>query len=104
MTTHRIRPARESDLVAVQGIERAAGAPFAEIGMTVVAEDDPPSIDSLLQFVQNGRAWVSTDGFDRPVAYLLADVIDSNAHLDQVSVHSDSMNRGFGRALSARLR
>ncbi|WP_347238943.1 GNAT family N-acetyltransferase [Dietzia sp. CW19] len=99
MTTHSIRPARESDLLLVQDIERSAGAPFAEIGMTVVAEDDPPSVNSLLQFVQNGRAWVSTDGADRPVAYLLADVIDANAHLDQVSVHSDFMHRGIGTAL-----
>lgn len=99
MTTHSIRPATESDLLLVQDIERSAGAPFAEIGMNVVAEDDPPSIDSLLQFVQNERAWVSTDGADRPVAYLLADVIDANAHLDQVSVHSDFMHRGIGTAL-----
>nr|WP_241731222.1 MULTISPECIES: GNAT family N-acetyltransferase [unclassified Dietzia] len=86
-------------MVPVQDIERSAGSPFAEIGMTVVAEDDPPSVSSLLQFVQNGRAWVSTVGADRPVAYLLADVIDANAHLDQVSVHSDFMHRGIGTAL-----
>nr|WP_187702042.1 GNAT family N-acetyltransferase [Dietzia sp. CQ4] len=86
-------------MVLVQGIERSAGAPFAEIGMSVVAEDVPPSIDSLREFVQNGRAWVSTDGSDRPVAYLLADVIDTNAHLDQVSVHSDFMHRGIGTVL-----
>ncbi|PAY23844.1 GNAT family N-acetyltransferase [Dietzia natronolimnaea] len=99
VTTYRIRPAREIDLIVLQDIERSAGAPFADMGMTSVAEDDPPSIDSLREFVQNGRAWVSTDGSDRPVAYLLADVVDGNAHLGQVSVHSEVMRRGIGTAL-----
>ncbi|MFN3600555.1 MAG: GNAT family N-acetyltransferase [Dietzia sp.] len=100
MTTQNpIRRARESDLALLQDIERSAGALFAQVGMGYVAADDPPSIDTLREFTREGRAWVSTDGVDQPVAYLLADVVDGNAHLDQVSVHSDVMHRGIGVAL-----
>jgi GNAT superfamily N-acetyltransferase len=67
--------------------------------MTFVAEDDPPSIETLTEFVNDGRAWVYTDTDDRPVAYLLAEVVDGNAHLEQVSVHPDHARRRLGKAL-----
>lgn len=91
-----IRPATQADVPALQAIERAAGRWFAEIGMTFVAEDPPPSSDALLSFVRDGRAWVSGDP---PVAYLLADIVDGNAHLEQVSVHPDFARRRVGLAL-----
>lgn len=94
-----IRMARESDFPVLRNIERSAGLPFAEIGMAFVAEDEPPTIETLRTFAEDGRAWVSTDGHDRPIAYLLADVVDGNAHLEQVSVHGDYAHRGIGRTL-----
>ncbi|NBE53778.1 GNAT family N-acetyltransferase, partial [Streptomyces boluensis] len=36
---------------------------------------------------------------DRPVAYLLAEVVDGALHIEQVSVHPDAARRGVGRAL-----
>lgn len=98
MTPHPIRPATEQDLPALRDIERAAGRCFADLGMTAVAEDEPPSIETLREFAFAERAWVSTAG-DAPVAYLLADVVDGNAHLEQVSVHPDAAHRRVGRAL-----
>ena len=95
----RIRPAAERDLPALQDIERSAGRWFADIGMAFVAEDEPPTIETLTEFVHAGRAWVCADGDDHPVAYLLAEVVDGNAHLEQVSVHADQARRGLGRAL-----
>ena len=100
---HPIRPAKECELVLLQDIERSAGSLFAQIGMTEVADDDPPSIDVLMEFASDGRAWVCTDSADRPVAYLLADLVDANAHLEQISVHRDSMHRGIGSALLAHM-
>lgn len=94
-----IRPATEHDLAALQNIERAAGRWFADIGMAFVADDDPPSIETLTEFVNDGRAWVYPDTDDRPMAYLLAEVVDGNAHLEQVSVHPDHARRRLGRAL-----
>ncbi|MCJ0906306.1 GNAT family N-acetyltransferase [Rhodococcus sp. ARC_M6] len=99
MNTYAIRSARESDLIAIQSIERAAGLPFTEIGMAFVAGDEPPSIEALREFVVSDKAWVSTDLDDKPVAYLLVEIVDGNAHLDQVSVHSDYAHRKIGLAL-----
>lgn len=94
-----LRPAREDDLPLLREIERAAGRSFAEIGMHLVADDEPPSVEELRRYADAGRAWVRTDGADRPVAYLLADVVDGCAHLEQVSVHPDAAGQGHGREL-----
>ncbi len=99
MREYPIRPATETDLPVLREIERAAGRPFADLGMTFVAEDEPPSIELLREFAAAGRAWVSTDSTDHPVAYLLAEVVDGNAHLEQVSVHTDHAHRRIGHTL-----
>lgn len=99
---YSIRPATAADLPILQDIERAAGKHFADLGMAFVAKDEPASIAELSEFMHDGRAWVSTEGTadrDRPVAYLIAEVVDGNAHLEQVSVHPDHAHRRIGRAL-----
>ncbi|MFC4532335.1 GNAT family N-acetyltransferase [Sphaerisporangium dianthi] len=94
-----IRMAALDELPLLQEIERAAGRSFHDLGMSPVAEDEPLSVDVLAGYQRAGRAWVKADAGDRPVAYLLADVIDDNLHLDQVSVHPASARRGMGRSL-----
>jgi GNAT superfamily N-acetyltransferase len=96
-----IRPAEEQDIPFLRDIERAAGRSFAEIDMGFVAEDEPPTREALLEFVHAERAWVHVE--DRPVAYLLAEEVDGNAHLEQVSVHPDHAHRRIGLALMNRL-
>ncbi len=94
-----VRPARADELDMLQEIEVAAGGLFAGVGMRHIADHDPPPIDRLECYRQAGRAWVSTDPDDRPVAYLIADLLDGNAHIEQVSVHPDRSRRGIGRSL-----
>ncbi|NEW40624.1 GNAT family N-acetyltransferase [Nocardia cyriacigeorgica] len=94
-----MRAAVLADLPLLQDIERAAGAPFAAIGMTAVAEDEPPSIDTLRGFVDAGRAWVWADPAGTPVAYLIVAVVDGSAHIEQVSVHPARAGRRIGRRL-----
>lgn len=67
--------------------------------MAAVADDEPLSITELAAFQQDGRAWVITDDADRPVAYLLLDVVDGNVHVEQVSVHPDHAGQGLGNTL-----
>lgn len=98
-----VRPAREDDLPMLREIERAAGRPFAALGMDLVADDEPPSLATLRGCADAGRAWVRTGDDDRPVAYLLAEVVDGCAHLEQVSVHPDAAGHGHGRELVAHL-
>lgn len=98
-----VRPAREDDLRRLRDIERAAGRAFADLGMHLVADDEPPSLDTLREYADAGRAWVRTDDEDRAVAYLLAEVVDGCAHLEQVSVHPDHARRGLGGELVSAL-
>lgn len=95
----RIRLAREDDLPTLQDIERAAGEPFAELDMALVADDAPPTIDELRSYVDAGRNWVSFDENGSPVAYLIADIIDDAVHIEQVSVHPRHGRGGLGRGL-----
>ncbi|WP_405604820.1 GNAT family N-acetyltransferase [Streptomyces sp. NBC_01410] len=94
-----IRLARAADLPNLQDIERAAGKVFADIDMVAVAEDEPPSLEVLGAYQEDGRAWVWANQDDFPVAYLIADLVDGNGHVEQVSVHPDHAGKRIGKAL-----
>ncbi|MEV6876968.1 GNAT family N-acetyltransferase [Amycolatopsis sp. NPDC051128] len=94
-----IRLARPDDLPALIDIEREAGGLFRDVGMTAIADDDPGSVAELAKYQADGRAWVSVDDGDRPVAYLVAEVVDGHAHVEQVSVRPSHARRGLGSAL-----
>lgn len=94
-----IRLARPDDLPALIDVEREAGALFRDVGMAAIADDDPGSVAELAGYQTAGRAWVSVDAGDRPVAYLIADVVDGCAHVEQVSVRPSHARRGLGKAL-----
>ncbi|MGH9049505.1 MAG: GNAT family N-acetyltransferase [Acidimicrobiia bacterium] len=98
-----IRTAEPDDLRALQHIERAAGRLFADIGMVEVAEDEPFPLDVLERYRAAGLAWVAVDADDEPVGYIVAEVLDGNAHIEQVSVHPDASRQGIGRALVERV-
>ncbi|MGB3439283.1 MAG: GNAT family N-acetyltransferase [Actinophytocola sp.] len=91
-----IREASPTDLPVLRDIERAAGEPFRDVGMAAIADDEPPTIETLTAYQRAGRAWVLGDP---PVAYVLADEVDGYAHIEQVSVHPGHARRGIGRAL-----
>ncbi|MBL1078771.1 GNAT family N-acetyltransferase [Nocardia sp. 2] len=95
----RIRPATVTDLPTLQKIEIAAGEPFRTLGMTEIAEDEPPALETLEVYQRAGRARVAVDDSDHPVAYLLHDRADDTVHISQVSVHPEHARRGIGRAL-----
>lgn len=94
-----IREARPEELALLQDIEVAAGRLFAEVGMEKVARDEPLPLEDLRRYQSDRRAWVATDALDSPVAYLIAEPVDGNVHIEQVSVHPDSAGKRIGRAL-----
>ncbi|MFF4429673.1 GNAT family N-acetyltransferase [Streptomyces sp. NPDC001513] len=100
-----IRAAHMDELTALQDIERAAGICFRDIGMREIADDEPLTLGELGRYQRAGMAWVAVDGPDVdtgpgvPVAYLIADRVDGNLHVEQVSVHPDRARRGIGRSL-----
>jgi ribosomal protein S18 acetylase RimI-like enzyme len=95
----KIRPARPDDLAALVEIESAAGATFLLLDADLLADHDPGSVEELIPYANGGRAFVSVDTGDRPVGYLLVDIVDGAAHIEQVSVHPDHARKGLGRAL-----
>jgi ribosomal protein S18 acetylase RimI-like enzyme len=97
-----IRPARSDDLATLIEIERAAGDMFRSVGMDLVADDDPGSVGELLAYAEGGRAFVAVDASERKVGYVIFDIVDRAAHIEQVSVHPDCARRGIGQALIER--
>ncbi|GLW34528.1 GNAT family N-acetyltransferase [Actinoplanes regularis] len=94
-----VRSARLDDLPALRDIERAAGQPFREIGMPEIAEDEPPSLEVLAGYQRVGRAWVALDPSGGLVGYLIAEPVDGNLHIEQVSVDPRWARRRIGRRL-----
>lgn len=93
-----VRPGRPADVESMQQIEIAAGSLFAEIGMHDVAEDGAHETELLAGHVAAGRAWVAeVDGV--VCGYALIDILDSQAHLEQVTVHPGYSRRGIGRTI-----
>jgi GNAT superfamily N-acetyltransferase len=95
----QIRPPRPDELEALLDIERAAGRAFLDVGMPEIARDEPGTVEELEAHRVDGRAWVAVDEADRPVAYLLSDLVDGCAHVEQVSVAPSHARRGLGAAL-----
>ena len=96
---YTIRLAREGDIDALPGIERAANRLFAAWGWDedLLAGATPP--EALHMALAAGRLWVAADADDRPVGFAVASIVDGRAHLDEIDVHPDHGRRGLGRAL-----
>jgi GNAT superfamily N-acetyltransferase len=97
--TVSVRRVRPGDLGRLQAIQLAAGDTFRDIGMTAVAERPPIPAESLSGYRQAGRAWVAVDDHDEPVGFVVADVVDGCAHIEQVSVHPAHAGQRIGAML-----
>lgn len=98
-----IRESRVQDGSALREIERLAGEHFRDVGLDSVADDEPASIKELAAYALSGQAWVAVDERDRPVGYVLAEVLGTNAHIEQLTVQPDRQGAGIGRALVERV-
>jgi GNAT superfamily N-acetyltransferase len=94
----RIRATRPDDLVGLQRIELAAGQLFHAVGMPAIADAPLPTIEELHGYVRTGRSWVADDD-GRPVAFILVELVDGAAHIEQVSVDPAYARRGLGAEL-----
>jgi GNAT superfamily N-acetyltransferase len=98
--TSTIRPPRFDELETLREIERDAGRLFAEIGLDDIAAHDPESIETLTQYLDVGRIWVVVDdGADEPLGYVVVDIVDGLAHIEQISVRANQGRRGLGTML-----
>jgi len=102
--TFTVRPGRPGDAPALREIELSAGERFRDVGLPDVADAEPASVEELARHATQGRSWVAVDEDDRPVGYVVADVVDGNGHIEQVSVEPEHQGGGLGRALIDRVR
>lgn len=98
-----MRPTRVGEVTALREIERLAGERFRDVGLPDIADDEPLPADVLAGYIAAGRSWVAVDGADAPVGYVVVDVVDGCAHVEQVSVRPDHQGLGTGRALLERV-
>jgi GNAT superfamily N-acetyltransferase len=94
-----VRPARAEDGPALREIERRASERFRDVGMPEIADDQPASVEELADYADDGRSWVAVDSSSTPIGYVLVDVVDGCAHVEQVSVLPDRQGAGVGRLL-----
>lgn len=99
-----VRGARGDDGPSLRAMEEQAGRRFRELGLDEVADDEPLSSEVLGRYAAAGRCWVAVDAADEPVGYVLVDLVDADAHVEQVSVRPDHQGRGVARALLACVR
>jgi GNAT superfamily N-acetyltransferase len=102
LTPHpMVRPALPGDLDRIAEVEVAAGARFADIGLAEIA-DDPVDTDEIGRAVADGRVWV-VERRGRIEGWVMAAVVDGEAHLAQVSVAPEAAGLGLGRLLAERV-
>jgi GNAT superfamily N-acetyltransferase len=71
---------------------------FVDVGMPEIAADEPPSMATLESYRAAGRAW-AVESSGMVAGYVLVDVVDGAAHIEQVSVDPAFARRGLGRRL-----
>lgn len=94
-----VRAPMQDELPLLQAIGIAAGRRFAEVGLDDVAADPPPALADLDRWRKAGRAWVTTDRDGHPVGFVVVDLVDEAAHVEEISVLPDLGGRGHGMAL-----
>jgi GNAT superfamily N-acetyltransferase len=96
---YKIRPAGIEDLVTLAEIERAAAKLFLDTPYAFLVDDEPLSLDFVIEQFQSGRVWVAVDNRDITIGYAIAQEVDQTAYLRQIDVHLAYGRRGIGRAL-----
>lgn len=101
MAAPLIRSARQSELDDLARLEVQAGELFHSVGLSAVA-DHVPDQQALSRSQRQGLVWVAEES-ERVTGYVVATVLDGNAHIEQVSVAPTHARRGIGRRLMAHL-
>jgi GNAT superfamily N-acetyltransferase len=96
---YAIRPARETELPALQDIEdRASEVWEAAAGQSAAVYGATP-LAALDLCRAEGTLWVATDEDDRPVGFLAAGDLDGALFIHELNVEPEHQKRGLGTAL-----
>ena len=94
-----IEPARAEDIAKLAQVEIAANALFAGRGIAGVVANDSTSLEELAHAHAAGLLWVARDPTGEPIGFALLEVVDGQAHLEEIDVHPAHGRRGVGSAL-----
>jgi GNAT superfamily N-acetyltransferase len=90
-----------ADVPAASVVSGRAGERFRAVGEPRIAAcaDDPPFSPAELEpYVEAGRAWVAVER-ETVVGYLIVDIVDGCAHIEEVDVLPEAGGRGHGARL-----
>jgi len=99
VTDIRIEAAGKRHLAAIPGIELAAAAMFAEADLPLSLRYRVTDVADLRDAGADGRLWVALDAGRTPVGFVMADILDGNAHLDELDVLPEYGRQGIGTRL-----
>ncbi|TPM37417.1 GNAT family N-acetyltransferase [Mesorhizobium sp. B2-3-4] len=98
-----IRPAREHDAELLPDIEQSAGQAFRAVPeLAWLADGENVSAERHRGLIRQGACIVATDGSDRPVGLLSAEIDGGILHIWELDVRLDLQGQGIGRALLER--
>jgi GNAT superfamily N-acetyltransferase len=96
---HTILAATLTHLPHLTSIENAAETMFPLEDLPKSLRSINTSLDDFKNAQHNNLLWVAVDKSNTPIAFLLADIIDSCLHIAEFDVHPDYGNRGIGTQL-----
>ena len=100
-----IRPARAHEVAGLPEVERDGDRRYRGYDGVPAGFDDTVAVATLEKAAAEGRLWVAgtvvEGGADEAgiLGFALAEVVDGQAHLAQLSVRLDAQGRGVGRRL-----
>jgi GNAT superfamily N-acetyltransferase len=94
-----IRRPRRPEIKLLPQIENAADLRYRRVGLQLVIDMPPHSHDLLEHGRRRGLLWVATSPRDRVVGFVLMDIKDDTAWIEQLSVLDRWQGRGLGAAL-----
>jgi len=96
-----IRKSTLEDSERIQEVDLSAGSRFAEVGLQRISEHPPIALEILEECARSGRSWVAVDDTGTIVGYVVVELVDGYAHVEQLSVERSRHGEGFGKALLA---
>lgn len=94
-----IRRPRRHEIKLLPQIENAADLAYRRVGLQLVIDMPPHSLEVLEHGCRRDLLWVATSPRDRVVGFALMDVKGETAWIEQLSVLDRWQGRGLGAAL-----